>query len=444
MRSLALLIFTIGGVLVLHSTLAQGEGIALEATPDLKVPLVALGPEPIPAPVADSKAAQPFTLAEAESLVTALHPALRADAARVQAARGNWVQVGLKPNPEVGYSGNEMGNDGRAGQQGGFVSQEFVTGGKLDLNRAVALREQAVAEQRVEITRWRVITTARKSYVELLAAERALSLAQHLNRIAAQSVTVSERRLKAMDVPRTSLLQSQIESDSAAMFEQQAYERVAAARRRLATAIGNSEQALSPLEDVFARPLPEFDFDAVRDRLINDSPEVAELRFDVDRARWAVARANAGRKQNVSVQGGVQYDNATEDTVANLQFSMPIPVYNRKQGAIAQACGELAAARAALEARQLDIERRLAVAFREYKTASERVKTYTTKILPAAKETLELINAGYQQGELEYVQVYNVQQTYAAKNLAYLEDLQTAWQQWAEIDGFLVGELPPE
>ena len=65
---------------------------------------------------------------------------------------------------------------------------------------------------------------------------------------------------------------------------------------------------------------------------------------------------------------------------------------------------------------------------RDYTTARERVAKYNEKILPAAKETLDLINAGYQQGQLEYAQVYNVQQTYANKNLSYLQDLETAWQ----------------
>ncbi len=145
----------------------------------------------------------------------------------------------------------------------------------------------------------------------------------------------------------------------------------------------------------------------------------------------------------MTVQAGAQFDNVTQDTIANVQLSLPIPVYDRNQGAIAQACGELAAAQAALEARQLAIQERLTLALRDYKTARERVAKYADKILPAAKETLDLINTGYQQGELEYAQVYNVQQTYAAKNLSYLQDLETAWRQWAEIDGFLVGEVSP-
>ncbi len=105
--------------------------------------------EAMPAPQnAKSSKDTTLTLSDAEAMAISCHPALRAAGARVQAAHGNWVQVGLKPNPQIGYQGTEIGDEGRAGQQGAFFSQELVTAGKLDLNRAVAAREQAVAEQR--------------------------------------------------------------------------------------------------------------------------------------------------------------------------------------------------------------------------------------------------------------------------------------------------------
>ena len=60
-------------------------------------------------------------------------------------------------------------------------------------------------------------------------------------------------------------------------------------------------------------------------------------------------------------------------------------------------------------------------------------------MLPVARESLDIINTGYQEGELDYLAVLSVQQTYAEKNLSYLQDLETAWKRWAEIDGLLVG-----
>ncbi len=161
----------------------------------------------------------------------------------------------------------------------------------------------------------------------------------------------------------------------------------------------------------------------------------------MERARWTVERASAGRVPNLHVEAGTVFNNATQETLANVQVSMPFPVFDRNQGAVAQACGELTAAQATLEARELALEEQLSIAMRDYRTARERVLKYSSTVLPAARETLDMISVGYQHGELDYVQVLTVQQTYAAKNLSYLQDLETAWKQWAEIDGLLVGEV---
>jgi cobalt-zinc-cadmium efflux system outer membrane protein len=174
---------------------------------------------------------------------------------------------------------------------------------------------------------------------------------------------------------------------------------------------------------------------------VSSSPELAELQFAVERAQLAVERASAGRVPNVSLQAGAAFDNATDDTIANVQVSVPLPVFNRNQGAIAQACGELAAARAALQARELLLTQRLAAALRDYETARQRVVRYAETILPTARETLGMTNQGYQQGELEYLQMLSVQQMYAQTNVAYLQALETAWKKWAEIEGMLVGTM---
>jgi cobalt-zinc-cadmium efflux system outer membrane protein len=403
-------------------------------------PPACLTPIPLPpveTPAVDAK----LTLAEAESLAETFHPALREAASRVRAAQGNWVQVGLRPNPEIGYSGEEINDDGTAGKQGGFVRKEFVTAGKLGLSRAVASREVAAAEQRVETARQQVLTTVRVFYFDMLAAERSLDLARQLSSIANASVQVSEARLKAMDIPRVSLLQSQIERESTALLEQRATERHAAAWRRLAAVIGVTDQVPAEMEDAFAQPLPDLNWETTRERLMAESPELAELRFEVDRARAALCRASAGRVPNVTAMAGVQLDNTTNDTIANVEVSLPLPVFDRNQGAIAQASGELAAAQAALQEGELALEERLAVAMRDYSTARQQAITYAERVLPVAKESLDITNSGYQEGELDYLEVLSVQRTYAQANLSYLQDLETAWKKWAEIEGLLVGTL---
>jgi cobalt-zinc-cadmium efflux system outer membrane protein len=161
----------------------------------------------------------------------------------------------------------------------------------------------------------------------------------------------------------------------------------------------------------------------------------------VDRARWAVDRATAGRVPNVMAMAAVQKDNMTGYTVTNLQIGVPLPIFDRKQGDIAEACGDLVAARAALEQTQWRLEQRLAAALRDYLTARQRVNRYTDSILPATRESLTMFTQAYQQGELDYLQLITAQQTYTEKHLAYLQDLENAWRKWAEIDALLVGTV---
>ncbi|HEX5104644.1 MAG TPA: hypothetical protein VFV87_12575, partial [Pirellulaceae bacterium] len=96
-------------------------------------PLLAPAPPPdLPAPSTPEpvRSSGP-TLADFEQMALAANPSVARAAALVQAARGNYTQVGLPPNPSVGYEGQQLGSGGLAEQDGIFIQQEFVRGGKL-------------------------------------------------------------------------------------------------------------------------------------------------------------------------------------------------------------------------------------------------------------------------------------------------------------------------
>ena len=106
------------------------------------------------------------------------NPAVAHAAARVEALRGKWVQVGLPPNPTVGYASEDIGLEDTAGRQGGLVGQKFITGGKLQLNRAVVSQEIVGAEQRLATVQQRVLTDVRAGYYRVLIAQRQVELAR--------------------------------------------------------------------------------------------------------------------------------------------------------------------------------------------------------------------------------------------------------------------------
>src|ERR1700680_4762379 len=90
-------------------------------------------------------------LAELEQMAITNNPTLAQAAAEIRAATGRKLQSGLYPNPTVGYQGEQIrGGIQGGGEQGFFVGQDIVLGGKLGLNRRVLEEERKQAEAETE------------------------------------------------------------------------------------------------------------------------------------------------------------------------------------------------------------------------------------------------------------------------------------------------------
>lgn len=396
------------------------------------------GLERLTQPGGKTQVAAGMTLAELEALAERCNPTLALAAARVQAARAQQLQAGLYPNPVVGYIGSEIGNEGRAGQQGGFVSQEVVTAGKLHLNRAVASQEIRQAEYTWAGQRFRVLTDVRRGFYEVLIAQRTVELAQQLVAISESAVKTSEELLKANEVTRADVLQARIEADSAKILLGKAQHRYAAAWRNLAAVIGDSSLQPTTLAGSLEDGIIQLTWDDALSRLLTESPELAAAEAGVARARAALRRECAGRIPNLDLQAGVQYDHATQDTFASVQVGVPIPIYNRNQGNISKAQAELAAAQEEVRRVRLALEQRLAAVFEQYASARQQVETYTRDIIPNAAESLKLVAAGYRQGEFSYLMLLTSQRTYIQTNLAYLDALRELRSAMTLLEGNLL------
>jgi outer membrane protein TolC len=63
-----------------------------------------------------------LSLAQLEELALQRNPTLAVASRRIEALQGAYLQAGLYPNPTIGYQGDEIGDEGRAGQQGILVA----------------------------------------------------------------------------------------------------------------------------------------------------------------------------------------------------------------------------------------------------------------------------------------------------------------------------------
>ena len=321
-----------------------------------------------------------------------------------------------------------------------LFNQEISTGGKLRLNRAVAQREILVAEQELAAQRQRVLTDVRIAYYQVLVAQRQIELAEELIRVSGEGSRSVDALFRASEVGRVDVLQAQLEGEQAQILLQDANNRFDAAWRGLAAVLGNPSLAPQPILGDPTGPPKGIEFEDALARLQSTSPEISAAVAELERARLAIDRARVQPIPNVSFQGLVNWqDNGIGGKAdGGVVLSVPLPIFDRNQGAIMRAEREATAARQAVSQVELDLQSRLAPVFEMYANARNQVSRYRETILPAAEESLTLTRKMYQVGEANYLVLLTSQRTFAQTNRNYLESVLRLRTAEAEIEGLLL------
>jgi cobalt-zinc-cadmium efflux system outer membrane protein len=436
---------TMAVALCLGAALASSVAEAVEPPPPL---LARQEPEskrvaPVPSldvpadPKADF-ASDGVSLDALENLALQYHPTIAESAWFVEAGRWNRLQVGLPPNPTLGYAGGEIGNEGQAGQQGAFLEQTLVRGGKLSLNRAVAQQEVEKLQADLAARRLRVLTDLRIGFYQLLALQERAHMLARMEEITEQAAETADQLFQARESPRTDYLLARIQLERVRLDRQSTERERQGAARQLAARVGLERLPADTLIGDLELLGSDLDWDQTWGSLLVTHPLLAAAQADVRRARCAVDRARAEVVPDLTTQVTLQHDNATGDTIVGIQTGVNLPVWNRNQGGIGQACAELRAAEQHVQHVQLRLRERLATVFANYEAARIQVERYQTEILPQAGETQRLVAQGYRQGELSFLEYLTAQLTFFQSSVNYLDALRNYWTDYHRVNGLLL------
>lgn len=114
-----------------------------------------------------------WSLAALEATALQQNPAILQASASAQKAFGYRNQVGRKPNPILGYQGQQLADAG-TDQHLAYIEQDIVMGDKLRKNQSVLNQEIQSQLWEVETQRKRVLTDVRQRFYErlLLSGEK--------------------------------------------------------------------------------------------------------------------------------------------------------------------------------------------------------------------------------------------------------------------------------
>ncbi|HET7187277.1 MAG TPA: TolC family protein, partial [Gemmatimonadaceae bacterium] len=155
-------------------------------------------------------------------------------------------------------------------------------------------------------------------------------------------------------------------------------------------------------------------------------PSIAAAEASLTAAELAIARERRGVLGVPSVQLGVEWGDPAEDPpnklLPTIGVSIPLPLFNRNQGPIAQAQAERERARAELAATRLAVRQRLVEGLRERESLRARVTRDQTLVVSAERVASKSLTA-YREGASALPAVLEARRTARDVLAQYIDDV---------------------
>ena len=387
-----------------------------------------------------------ITLEELQQMALQNNPTIAQSAANIQAAEGRKKQSGLYPNPTVGYQGEQIrGGSYGGGEQGFFVQQEIVLGGKLGLNRQIFDQELKQAQTESQEQRLRVVTNVRMSYIQALAAQQAISLRQSLSKLADDAVETSHQLANVGQADAPDVLESEVEAQQAQLAVTMAEQNQYRVWKELAAVVGNPRLPLMQLEGEL-EDTPPVNADELTEKIVNESPAVKIAELGVKRAEAALARAKREPIPDLQLRGGMQQNLELLPEISPSRVGLQgfadvgvrIPIFNRNQGNIVAAKADAERAASEVERVKLVLRERSAIVVQNYTFSQTAVDRYKNQMIPRAQKAYEMYTAKYQSMAAAYPQVLIAQRTLMQLEVSYINALETFAMNSVSLQSYLL------
>ena len=387
-----------------------------------------------------------LTLAALEQLALAHNPTLRQAQDSVAAAAGHTRQAGLWPNPTVGYEGAEIrGGSFRGGEQGAFVQQDIVLGGKLAAARQEAAAAERQQQARAAGQRQAVRTAVQLAFYEALRAQQEVALRQRLLSIAEDAVHTTAQLANVGQADRPDQLEAQVEAGQAQLDLNQAQQMRVQAWSQLAATVGQPSLQPQPLSGDLATPPAPIQPQPYLLELLTQSPAMGVAQAAVAQAQATLRRAHKQPIPNLQLRGGVEANRELNELSRRpvgwqgfASVGVQLPLFNRNQGNIQAAVAELDRAQQELERVRLSLRAQAAPQLATYQAASQAVAQYRDTMLPRAQKAYQMYMKNYQNMAAAYPQVLVAQRSWFQAQTGYLAALAQLWRSAVTLRGYLL------
>ncbi|WP_118829253.1 TolC family protein [Salinibacter ruber] len=360
-----------------------------------------------------------LTLQESLALALANNPRLQSFSWEVRAQEAKALQAGLWPNPTVMGETEDLSTGDPLGdfidsEQMVQVSQPIELWGRPGKRQDVAEAERDLAGWDYEAARLDVVSQTTQAFIGLVAAEERVHLARELVRLSEEVFQTVSRQVEIGEVSPVEKQRARVPLSQARIRLRRALETRESALKTLSGQWGRSDTtAFTEVEGTFGGVDPVPALDTVQAAL-RRNPALARQEDAIERAEAVLSLEKRDRFPVPSVTAGWQRfggRTGSDQTAFKAGIALPLPLFDRNQGAVQRARYRLERARRQRESARVRLDTTLAKAYRSLVSAQNEAQTIAEETLPAARSAFTSVREGYRQGKFDYLEVLDAQRT---------------------------------
>ncbi|MGB4248658.1 MAG: TolC family protein [Pseudohongiellaceae bacterium] len=385
-----------------------------------------------------SAAEDTLTLESAMELTLAQNPELRVFDFRDEALQGQADTAALKPALEIGAdienivgTGNLQGIDGT--ELTVSVSSVIELGNKRDARMASigARRGQLDAERQIDALD--LLGEVTRRYIENLAAQNRLSLAEDVEALSRETLQIVQDRAAAGATPEVEVLRAEAALSHAEILVSAEENQLAYAQVALAALWGETNPTFESVtgdlyqieqtvafENLFARveQNPFIQVFASEERMREAEVRLARTQSIAD-PRWSFGARRLQEGGDVGLVAG---------------FSMPLFSATRNNGAVRSAVAARDEVDVRREVALLNLRTQLFNAFQNRQQALVTIDTLQTRTIPLLTEALSETQAAYENGRYSYLEWVTARQELISARSTLIDAATAALRHGADIE----------
>lgn len=365
-------------------------------------------------------AASTTQLSSQEVVQTALdhNPWLRAARTVVAQAEGRLLQAGRLDNPVLGlsYAGDQAFNDEGEQSLGLEFTQRFPVTNRLKLERAVAEQEVAAARAEVENEARLLVQRVQLAIVAVATTEAQLQLREQLEDLNREFLQFIESRIQmgeasAVEVDQLRIELYGLEQEAHHLQHQLTIER-AALWQLMGVPAGTKLQLASAIADYPSSP----DLPVLDQSVLEAHPAYRLRRLLLQLAQGRIANTRAARWADVAIKVFYEEERGVDapeglgrDRFFGVALSVPLPLYDRSQGRLAEQAAMRSEMEWRLQATAYDLRSEAALQRDLVADLHHQALQYESEMHSLVERNVAAMQDAYAQGQISLSELFQAQ-----------------------------------